>query len=65
MTLDELITNASPEQLREALRELATLFPQGILFHYPVYFAGITTVMSSEPYESVRLTITNALEGKE
>ena len=39
MTTDELITNASPEQLREALREYTKTYP----IQFEVMFRGFLT----------------------
>ena len=51
MTTDELITNASPEQLREALREAFTTVEK-------LYLSWNTK-------SYIFTAITNALEGKE
>ena len=58
MTLDELITNASPEQLREALRKVVDTCDWARRRS-----DGIESV--NIPAEVIEMLITNALEGKE
>ena len=60
MTTDELITNASPKQLREALRKAMAMGGVSIMDGYDAY-----ADVWNDCVQEFRYVITNALEGKE
>ena len=59
MTTDELITNASPEQLREIVQEIKDLIWNLEMDFYETY------ENASNAVHQISDAITNALEGKE
>ena len=67
MTPDELITNASPEQLREALRVLANYEEKPLDFPFEEMKGQLSSHVSigyNISVKEIRQLITNALKGE-